>query len=72
MSANLLSMVHTILMSSLSCRTNRIPRFFCDPNALIKRSCPNTQVNEMLVLVPGARGFWPLSCASQPLTHQLL
>ena len=52
-SANLISMVHAILMSCLSFCTNRIPHFFCDLNALIKLSCSDTQVNEMLVLVLG-------------------
>nr|XP_012420679.1 PREDICTED: olfactory receptor 1361-like [Odobenus rosmarus divergens] len=47
-SANLISMVHTILMTHLSFRTDRIPQFFCDLNALIKLSCSNTQLNEML------------------------
>ena len=50
-SANLISMVHTLLMSHLSFCTNRIPHFFCDLNALIKLSCSDTQVNEMLVVV---------------------
>ncbi|XP_069448861.1 olfactory receptor 1f45-like [Ovis canadensis] len=52
-SANLISMVHTLLMSHLSFCTNRILHFFCDLNALIKLSCSDTQVNEMLVLVLG-------------------
>ncbi|XP_062966127.1 olfactory receptor 1361-like [Cynocephalus volans] len=52
-SANLISMVHTLLMTRLSFCTNRIPHFFCDLNALIKLSCSDTQVNEMLVLVLG-------------------
>nr|XP_031294103.1 olfactory receptor 24-like [Camelus dromedarius] len=52
-SANLISMVHTILMTCLSFCTNRIPHFLCDLNALIKLSCSDTQVNEMLVLVLG-------------------
>lgn len=52
-SANLLSMVHTVLMIHLSFCTNRIPHFFCDLNALIKLSCSDTQVNKMLVLVTG-------------------
>ena len=52
-SANLISMVHTLLMSHLSFCTNRIPHFVCDLNALIKLSCSDTQVNEMLVLVLG-------------------
>ena len=44
-SANLISMVHTLLMSHLSFCTNRIPHFFCDLNALIKLYCSDTQVN---------------------------
>ncbi|KAB1259349.1 Olfactory receptor 1 [Camelus dromedarius] len=52
-SANLISMVHTILMTRLSFCTNRLPHFFCDINALIKLACSDTQVNEMLVLVLG-------------------
>lgn len=52
-SANLISMVHTLLMSHLSFCTNRILHFFCDLNALIKLSCSDTQVNEMLVMVLG-------------------
>ncbi|XP_054434648.1 olfactory receptor 1361-like [Pteronotus mesoamericanus] len=52
--ANLISMVHTILMTRLSFCTNRIPHFFCDLNTLIKLSCSDTQVNEMLVLVLGS------------------
>ena len=52
-SANLISMVHATLMSHLPFCTNRIPHFFCDVNALIKLSCSDTQINEMLVLVLG-------------------
>ncbi|KAM7140145.1 olfactory receptor 1f45-like [Molossus nigricans] len=51
--ANCISMVHTILMTHLAFCTNKIPHFFCDLNALIKLSCSDTQVNEMLVLVLG-------------------
>ncbi|XP_075411655.1 olfactory receptor 1f45-like [Tenrec ecaudatus] len=52
-SANLVSLVHTILMTHLSFCSNRIPHFFCDLNALIRLSCSDTHVNEMLVLVLG-------------------
>ncbi|XP_057566087.1 olfactory receptor 1361-like [Hippopotamus amphibius kiboko] len=52
-SANLISMIHTILMTRLSFCTNRIAHFFCDLNTLIKLSCSDTHVNEMLVLVLG-------------------
>uniref|UniRef100_G3UE65 Olfactory receptor n=1 Tax=Loxodonta africana TaxID=9785 RepID=G3UE65_LOXAF len=53
-SANFVSMVHTILMTHLSFCSNRIPHFFCDLNALIKLSCSNTQINGMLVLLLGS------------------
>ncbi|KAK1342572.1 hypothetical protein QTO34_015338 [Cnephaeus nilssonii] len=54
--ANVISMVHTILMTRLSFYTSRIPHFFCDINALIKLSCSDTHVNEMLMLVLGGSG----------------
>ncbi|XP_036271758.1 olfactory receptor 1361-like [Pipistrellus kuhlii] len=49
--ANIFSMVQTTLMTRLSFYTSRIPHFFCDINTLIKLSCSDTHVNEMLVLV---------------------
>ncbi|XP_037360284.1 olfactory receptor 1361-like, partial [Talpa occidentalis] len=52
-SVNLIAMVHTILMTRLSFCTNRIPHFFCDLNALIKLSCSDTHINEIMVLVLG-------------------
>ncbi|XP_051831633.1 olfactory receptor 1361-like [Antechinus flavipes] len=52
--AHLISMVHTIMMTQLSfCINNKIPHFFCDINALIKLSCSDAHVNEMLVLLLG-------------------
>ncbi|XP_006876888.1 PREDICTED: olfactory receptor 1361-like [Chrysochloris asiatica] len=62
-SANLVSVVHTILITHLSFCSNRIPHFFCDLNALIKLSCSDTQVNEMLILVfRGAVVVIPFMC----------
>ncbi|XP_043846340.1 olfactory receptor 1361-like [Dromiciops gliroides] len=53
-SAHLISMIHTVLMAQLSfCSNNKIPHFFCDMNTLIKLSCSDTYVNEMLVLLLG-------------------
>ncbi|XP_036597275.1 olfactory receptor 1361-like [Trichosurus vulpecula] len=53
-SAHLISMVHAILIAQLSfCTNNKIPHFFCDINALIKLSCSDVHVNEMLVLLLG-------------------
>ncbi|XP_019497382.1 PREDICTED: olfactory receptor 1N1-like [Hipposideros armiger] len=54
--SNLISMVHTILMTHLSFCTGRIPHFSCDLNALIKRSCSDMQVNKRLVLVLESSG----------------
>uniref|UniRef100_H0XTA9 Olfactory receptor n=1 Tax=Otolemur garnettii TaxID=30611 RepID=H0XTA9_OTOGA len=52
-SANLISLVHTLLVTRLSFCTNRLPHFFCDLNTLIKLSCSDIQINELLVLVLG-------------------
>ncbi|XP_043846341.1 olfactory receptor 1361-like [Dromiciops gliroides] len=53
-SAHLIATVHTVLMAQLSfCTNNQIPHFFCDINSLIKLSCSDTYVNEMLVLLLG-------------------
>ncbi|XP_045408676.1 olfactory receptor 24-like [Lemur catta] len=57
-SANLISLVHTLLVTRLSFCTNRTPHFFCDLNALIKLSCSDTQVNETLVLVLRGLVVW--------------
>ncbi|XP_006099755.1 olfactory receptor 1361-like [Myotis lucifugus] len=54
--ASFISLAHTILMARLSFYASRIPHFFCDINALIKLSCSDTQVNEMLMLVLGGSG----------------
>ncbi|XP_043833601.1 olfactory receptor 1361-like [Dromiciops gliroides] len=51
---HLISMVHTISMAQLSfCTNNKIPHFFCDISALIKLSCSDAHVNEILVLLLG-------------------
>uniref|UniRef100_G1TH53 Olfactory receptor n=1 Tax=Oryctolagus cuniculus TaxID=9986 RepID=G1TH53_RABIT len=49
--ANLNVLLHTLLMARLSfCGDNAIPHFFCDVAALLKLSCSDTRLNEMLVL----------------------
>ncbi|XP_043846338.1 olfactory receptor 1361-like [Dromiciops gliroides] len=53
-SAHLIAMVHSIFIEHLSfCMNNKIPHFFCDINTLIKLSCSDTHINEMLVLFLG-------------------
>ncbi|XP_027714122.1 olfactory receptor 1361-like [Vombatus ursinus] len=52
--AHLIAMVHSIFIDHLSfCTNNKIPHFFCDVNTLIKLSCSDTHINEMLVLFLG-------------------
>ncbi|XP_074056209.1 olfactory receptor 1f45-like [Macrotis lagotis] len=52
--AHLIAMVHSIFIDQLSfCTNNKIPHFFCDINTLIKLSCSDTHINEMLVLFLG-------------------
>ncbi|XP_006874068.1 PREDICTED: olfactory receptor 1361-like [Chrysochloris asiatica] len=45
------SLLHTLLMARLSfCADNMIPHFFCDTAALLKLSCSDTSLNEMMIL----------------------
>nr|AAI38173.1 Olfactory receptor 20 [Mus musculus]AAI38174.1 Olfactory receptor 20 [Mus musculus]AAL60828.1 olfactory receptor MOR135-11 [Mus musculus] len=48
------AMLHTLLMARLSfCEDNVIPHFFCDMSALLKLSCSDTHVNELVIFVTG-------------------
>ncbi|XP_006220050.2 olfactory receptor-like protein DTMT [Vicugna pacos] len=48
------AMLHTLLMARLSfCVHNVIPHFFCDMSALLKLSCSDTQVNELVIFIMG-------------------
>ncbi|XP_004691852.1 PREDICTED: olfactory receptor 1F1-like [Condylura cristata] len=50
--ANLDVLLHTLLMSRLSfCADNAIPHFFCDVTPLLKLSCSDTYVNEMMIFI---------------------
>ncbi|XP_004706264.2 olfactory receptor 1361-like [Echinops telfairi] len=52
--ANGNALLHTLLMARLSfCADNRIPHFFCDVTALLKLSCSDTQLNEMVINTDG-------------------
>ncbi|XP_020009025.2 olfactory receptor 1F1 [Castor canadensis] len=53
--ANLNSLLHTLLMARLSfCADNAIPHFFCDVTPLLKLSCSDTQLNQLMILTEGA------------------
>ncbi|XP_040856776.1 olfactory receptor 1E5-like [Ochotona curzoniae] len=50
-----ISLLHTLLMARLSfCASNVIPHFFCDMSTLLKLSCSDTHVNEMMILILGS------------------
>ncbi|XP_062954997.1 olfactory receptor 1F1-like [Cynocephalus volans] len=53
--SHLNGLLHTLLMARLSfCADNVIPHFFCDVYALLKLSCSDTQLNELMILSEGA------------------
>ncbi|XP_030654401.1 olfactory receptor 1F1 isoform X1 [Nomascus leucogenys] len=53
--ANLNVLLHTLLMARLSfCADNAIPHFFCDVTPLLKLSCSDTHLNEVIILSEGA------------------
>ena len=48
------AMLHTLLMARLHfCEDNVIPHFFCDLSALLKLSCSDTRVNELVIFSVG-------------------
>ncbi|XP_057571728.1 olfactory receptor-like protein DTMT [Hippopotamus amphibius kiboko] len=48
------AMLHTLLMASLCfCADNMIPHFFCDLSALLKLSCSDSRVNELVIFITG-------------------
>nr|XP_034362584.1 olfactory receptor 1361 [Arvicanthis niloticus] len=53
--ANLNCLLHTLLMAQLSfCGNNIIPHFFCDATLLLKLSCSDTHLNELMIHTEGA------------------
>ncbi|XP_021045029.1 olfactory receptor 1361-like [Mus pahari] len=53
--ASLNALLHTLLMARLSfCGDNVIPHFFCDVTPLLKLSCSDTHLNELMILTEGA------------------
>ena len=48
------AMLHTLLMARLHfCEDNVIAHFFCDMSALLKLSCSDTRVNELVIFITG-------------------
>ncbi|TKC48812.1 hypothetical protein EI555_019633 [Monodon monoceros] len=55
--ANFHSLLPTLLMARLEfCASNVIPYSFCDLAPLIQLSCPNTQLNQLMILLEGGPG----------------
>ncbi|XP_048188066.1 olfactory receptor 1361 [Perognathus longimembris pacificus] len=53
--ASLNVLLHTLLMARLSfCADHAIPHFFCDVTPLLKLSCSDTHLNELMILTEGA------------------
>ncbi|NP_999987.1 olfactory receptor Olr1358 [Rattus norvegicus] len=53
--ANMNCLLHILLMARLSfCADNMIPHFFCDGTPLLKLSCSDTHLNELMILTEGA------------------
>uniref|UniRef100_A0A8D1M7R6 Olfactory receptor n=1 Tax=Sus scrofa TaxID=9823 RepID=A0A8D1M7R6_PIG len=49
------ALIHTLLLAQLSfCADNIIPHFFCDLAALLKLSCSDTSLNDLVILTAGA------------------
>ncbi|XP_008587515.1 PREDICTED: olfactory receptor 1J4-like [Galeopterus variegatus] len=57
------ALLHTFLLSYLSfCADNTIPHFFCDITALLKLSCSDTSLNELVIFTEaGVLTLLPLS-----------
>ncbi|XP_059125492.1 olfactory receptor 1468-like [Peromyscus eremicus] len=50
----LYSTLHTLLLARLSfCENNVIPHFFCDISALLKLSCSDIYINELMIFIVG-------------------
>ncbi|XP_047625586.1 olfactory receptor 1J4-like [Phacochoerus africanus] len=58
-----IALTHTLLLAQLSfCSKNIIPHFFCDYAALLKLSCSDTSLNELVLFTTGpAVVIFPLS-----------
>ncbi|KFO26645.1 Olfactory receptor 1J2 [Fukomys damarensis] len=61
---NLHSLLHTLLMVRLNfCSNNAVRHFFCDPYPLLKLSCSDTFINDLMVFTVGGWVFMtPFMC----------
>ncbi|XP_076433617.1 olfactory receptor 1f45-like [Peromyscus maniculatus bairdii] len=62
--SSLNALLHTLLMARLSfCADNIIPHFFCEVTPLLKLSCSDTHLNELMILyVAGLLMIAPFVC----------
>nr|XP_012642850.2 olfactory receptor 1361-like [Microcebus murinus] len=58
------ALLHTILMVRLTfCSDNAVHHFFCDPEAILKLSCSDTFINDLMILTVGGLVFLtPFTC----------
>uniref|UniRef100_A0A8C3X321 G-protein coupled receptors family 1 profile domain-containing protein n=1 Tax=Catagonus wagneri TaxID=51154 RepID=A0A8C3X321_9CETA len=58
------ALCYTLLLTQLSfCADNTIPHFFCDPGTLLKLSCSDTSLNELVIFTVGLAVITlPLMC----------
>uniref|UniRef100_A0A8C0CTC0 G-protein coupled receptors family 1 profile domain-containing protein n=1 Tax=Balaenoptera musculus TaxID=9771 RepID=A0A8C0CTC0_BALMU len=63
-STNLHALLHTLLMVQLTfCSNNAVYHFFCDPYPILKLSCSNTFINDLMVFTVGGLVFMtPFTC----------
>ena len=68
---SILALLHTLLLVQLSfCADSIIPHFFCDPAALLKLSCSDTSINELVIFIVGGTIFiLPLSSILGSYVH---
>ncbi|XP_003461697.2 olfactory receptor 1361-like [Cavia porcellus] len=61
---NLHALLHTLLMVRLNfCFTNTVNHFFCDPYPVLKLSCSDTFINDLMVFTVGGLVFLtPFTC----------
>ncbi|XP_058403559.1 olfactory receptor 1361-like [Diceros bicornis minor] len=61
---NLHALLHTLLMVQLMfCSNNAVHHFFCDPYPILKLSCSNTFINDLMVFTVGGLVFLtPFTC----------
>ncbi|XP_028019210.2 olfactory receptor 1361-like [Balaenoptera acutorostrata] len=63
-STNVHALLHTLLMVQLTfCSNNAVYHFFCDPYPILKLSCSNTFINDLMVFTVGGLVFMtPFTC----------